>query len=243
MLLDWTRPELWRPWIETESVRPCGVADTAAQLRARFAAVRSFHAARPTDIASYYRHGIRPLTKAGWSELVDEALLSLIDDHAIIAAVIRARDVQFALVSEGRVHFCCDRRLLQERDGYSLLFGSLSLLAVAIQIDKEFGTDLKGALRRRGEPTVFVCDVPTAVIDDDTLAALTAGLRKPKATAPLFDFHFAIPGALPPAAIVGHYRPERVIDAVYGQHIGCGEAAAAGAAIARLTSGLRHSKN
>jgi hypothetical protein len=204
--------------------------DAAGWVRTRFRALRSFHAARPTDIARYYRSGIEPLTRARWHDLVDECFLSQVSDPGLAAALLRARDVQFDMIRNGRVHFCCDERLLEERDGYTLLFGSLSLLAVAIRIDKEFGTDFKGALRHRGDPVVFVCDIPTAMIEDDALARLVTCLREADArmresgrpSSPL-GFHFSIPRALSREAIVAHYSPQRVIDTVYGRHIGIGE--------------------
>lgn len=226
MLLEWARPDIWRPWVRAEMSAPRPAADIAARLRTRFRALRSFHAARPTDTATYYRDGIVPLSRASWHALVDECFLSGVDDGTLAAEIMRARDVQFDMIRGGRVHFCCDQRLLEERDGYTLLFGSLSLLAVAIRIDKKFGTHFKSALRRRGSPVVFVCDIPTALIGDDTLARLVACLCGSDAqrseTAALsspLGFHFSIPGALPAQDVVGHYSPRRVVDAVYGQHL------------------------
>jgi len=222
-VLDWSRPDVWCDWLaaEPDDVAP---AVTAERLRTQFAALRSFHAARPSDPGSYYRLGIVPLTRERWHSLVEECFLRHVDGPALAAAIRRARDVQFDLVRDGRVHFCCDRRLLEERDGYNLLFGSLSLFAVAIRIDKEFGTDFKSRLRHRGEPTVFVCDVPTRLVDDEALAGLVALLRRARerrgaAAAPL-AFHYSIAQSLPPAAIVDDFHPTRVIDAVYGRHIG-----------------------
>jgi hypothetical protein len=213
-ILDCANPGSWRSWICQDAAIP-----QAERLRRRFHTVRAFHAARPIDKAQYYRRGIEPLKYAEWCELVDECFLSRIEDAALAAAVTRARDVQFDLIRDRRVHFCCDQRLLEERDGYTLLFGSLSLLAVAIQIDREFGTGFKDALRRRGEPIVFVCEIPTMMIDDDTLTRLVKALRDAVPPASLFDFHFDISHALPAKFITGHYTPRRVVDAVYGRHI------------------------
>jgi len=216
-VLDWANPGTWR-----SGVCPDAAIPTAEQVRQRFHAVRAFHAARPTDVDRYYRRGIVPLTYAEWCELVDECFLSRLEDAALAGAVTRARDVQFDLIRDGRVFFCCDRRLLEECDGYTLLFGSLSLLAVAIQIDNKYGTAFKDALRLRGEPVVFVCDVPMALIEDDTLVRLGTMLYESRTAldAPLPDLHFSIPNALPAEFITSHYRPDRVIDAVYGRHIG-----------------------
>jgi hypothetical protein len=225
-VLDWSRPDAWQDWLaaQPDDVAP---AVTARRLRANYAVLRSFHAARPSDAASYYRSGIVPLTRERWHALVAECFLDRADDPILSAAIRQARDVQFELIRDGRVHFCCDRRLLEERDGYHLLYGSLSLLAVAIRIDKAFGTDFKTSLRSRGAPTVFVCDVPTGLVEDETLASLVGYLRRAETarracgarSAPL-GFHYSIPHSLPAVAVVGDFRPTRVIDAVYGHHIG-----------------------
>jgi hypothetical protein len=225
--LDWSRPQGWRDWVAGETSDGLSPAEAARRLRARFRVLRSFHAARPLDPGPYYRSGITPLTRERWHALVQECFLGRATDAAMAAAIRRASDVQFDLVRDGRVHFCCDERLLAERDGYHLLYGSLSLLVVAIRIDKEFGTDFKAVLRRRGDPVIFVCDVPTVLVDDEALSRLVACLRQAHRSMGESDphgsplgFHYSICRALPSAAIVGHFPPNRVIDAVYGHHIG-----------------------
>jgi hypothetical protein len=226
-VLDWSQPDVWRDWIAGETADGLASAQAARRLRARFPVLRSFHAARPADPRPYYRSGIVPLTRERWHALVEECFLGRAEDAGMAAAIRRARDVQFEMVRDGRVHFCCDERLLAERDGYHLLYGSLSLLAVAIRIDKEFGTDFKAVLRQRGDPFIFVCDVPTALVEDEALSRLVACLRQAHRSmgesgshgSPL-GFHYSICQALPSAAIVRHFRPNRVIDTVYGYHIG-----------------------
>lgn len=224
-LLDCTRPEAWASWLDDELDR-ADASNIADRLRTRFDRLRAFHAARPTEPASYDRLGIRPLSRSAWNALVTECFLAHAPDPHLAAAIEQARDVQFELIADGHIHFCCDERLLEERDGYHLLYGSLSLLAVAIRIDKEFGTSFRDALRRRGEPVVFVCDVPLRLITDDELARLAtalaealAALRTTGALPSPFGFHFSIPCALPPEAVVARRRPRRVVDWVYGRHI------------------------
>jgi hypothetical protein len=211
--LNWANPGTQRPWICQDAALP-----VAEQVRRRVLAVRAFHAARPTDVTRYHRRGIEPLTYAEWCELVNECFLSRVTGTPLTAAVTRARDVQFDLIRDGRVYFCCDKNLLEQHDGYTLLFGSLSLLVVAIQIDNKYGTAFKDALRQRGEPVVFTCDIPMAMIEDNALAQLVAKLSESKTA--VLDFHFSIPHALPAQFITSHYRPDRVVDAVYGRHIG-----------------------
>jgi hypothetical protein len=225
MRLDWTEPRLWRPFVAGIS-ETCSPADIAHRVRSRFTSLRAFHAARPLDTAPYYRVGIQPLSRDRWHELVEDCFLNHARDPRLIAAIERARDVQYDLVRAGRVHFCCDERLLEQRDGYTLIYGSLSLLAVAIQLDKRFGTDFKAMLRQRGAPVVFVCDIPVELIEDDELARLVPHLIEHRErasetdrSAALLAFHFSIPVGLPPAAIVGHHRPRRAVDSVYGHDL------------------------
>jgi hypothetical protein len=236
-LLDWCEPNTWRPWIARQ-LSDGAAAQAAERARQRFTALRAFHAARPVDTESYHRKGIAPLDRAGWSDLVEECFLSQVSDPQLVAAILQARDTQFEL-ADGRIHFTFDERLLNERDGYTLIYGSLSLLAVAIRIDKQFGTDLKSTLRARGEPAVFVCDVPLELIEDHELVGLLSSLHEAhvhaKASGALpspFSFHFSIPYALPPRAVVGHHRPDRVMDIVYGHHIGAERMPAASQAVA-----------
>jgi hypothetical protein len=224
--LEWARPQIWRPWL----VAQCAVGITGPvlvqSLRARFKTLRSFHAARPLDTATYYRGGIEPISDARWRALVAECFLAHTTDPVLAAAIDRARDVQFEIVQGTGVHFCCDRRLILELDTYQLIYGSLSLLVVAARIDKAFGTDFKSVLRQRGRPSVFVCDVPLALIADATLAELLSrliavlrGADTAIGAEPPWDFRYSIASALPPAAVVGHHQPLHVPDLVYGHHI------------------------
>jgi hypothetical protein len=238
-VFDWADAAAWRPMVAasfarmgdgTSLRRPD--AALAAEMRARFPQLRAYHAARPLDLAPYLRDGIRPLTADGWRQLVADCFLADAPPPSLAAAVMAAAARQFALVgagmgqAAGRVHFCADARLLTERDGYHLLYGSLSLLAVAIQVDKAHGTDLKAILRRRGVPTIFVCRVATAEMEDAELAELARHLAHrldgdpAHPSDPLLNFHFSLARPLPPDAILGHFQPPRVVDWVYGRHIG-----------------------
>ena len=229
-VFDWAKPEEWHPILAAARERP-GARVGTREMRALFPAVRAYHAARPLSPATYLAQGIRPLTAESWQNLVAECFLAN-EPPPVTAAIRAAASRQFALVGEGmgprtgRVHFCADARLLTERDGYHLLYGSLSLLAVAIQVDNALGTDLKSTLRQRGVPTVFVCNVATALMTDGDLAQLASHLMRAldhgTAIGPetLLGCHFSIQGKLPPTAILAKFHPERVVDWVYGRHIG-----------------------
>jgi hypothetical protein len=114
---------------------------------------------------------------------------------------------------------------LKHRDGYHLVYGSLSLLAVAIQIDKKFGTDFRSALRAKGVPVIFVCDVPMDRIDDASLEVLAGCRPSGNPAAPHIDSpgassgpHFRSPAPWPrPQSPIT--RPVQVIDSVYIHHI------------------------
>lgn len=219
--LEWAKPETWQPFVARALEQGVTGHALVRALRAEFLTLRSFHAARPVDVACYYRDGIVPLTKAEWHALVVDCFLSHTTDPAVVRAIMQARDVQFDLIRGGGVHFCCDERLILELDTYQLIYGSLSLLVVAARTDKACGTDFKAVLRRRGRPVVFVCDVPLALISDAVLTEFLSGLLASDAshTGPPWDFRYAIASALPAAGVVDHHEPVHVPDLVYGHHI------------------------
>lgn len=223
--LRWDRPQTWRPWIAACSGK--GLVPNAQNLRASFSTLRSYHASRPSRVEPYYREGIVPFDEARFAGLVDECFTSITSDPTVAVAIERFRDVQFGFVRGGRVHFAVDEVALTERDGYQLIYGSLSLLSIAIQIDKSFRTDFKRTLRERGAPAIFVCEVPLELIEDEVLERLAAmfvseqiQIEPGKTRSSVLSFHYSIPAALPPNAIAGHYRPSRVVDSAYGHHIG-----------------------
>jgi hypothetical protein len=226
IVFDWAVPAQWKPVIASAFMeRSADDKKLAAEMRTQFAAVRAYHAARPRDVTSYRLRGIRPLTQDDWQDAVGDAFL--VDDPpiSVVSMVMEAAATQYEWLrnSGSRVHFFADARFLTERDGYHLIYGSLSLLAVAIRVDRATATDFKTALRRRGEPTIFVCDVPTAEMEDVHLAGLARCLRRRMQSSgvdPLLNFRFSIGCALPPAAILGHFHPQRAQDSLYGHHIG-----------------------
>ena len=227
-VFDWADPAQWKPVITSASwfmERSLDDRKLAADMRTQFAAVRAYHAARPRDVPSYRLRGIHPLTPDDWQAAVDDAFLADDPSMSVVSMVRDAAAAQLEWLRESgsRVHFFADARFLTERDGYHLIYGSLSLLAVAIRVDHAIETDFKTALRRRGEPTIFVCDVPTAEMGDVQLAELARCLRRRvqnPGVDPLLNFRFSIGCALPPAAILGHFHPRRAKDSLYGHHIG-----------------------
>ena len=224
-VFDWAVPAQWKPAIASLFPERSDDKTLAAEMRAQFSALRAYHAARPRDVSSYRLRGIRPLTRDDWQDAVYDAFLADDPTLSVVSMVREAAATQLDWIrnSGSRVHFFADARYLTERDGYHLIYGSLSLLAVAIRVDNALGTDFKTTLRRRGEPTIFVCDVPTVEMEDVHLAELARCLRRrvqnPSAD-PLLNFRFSIGCALRPADILGHFHPQRAKDVLYGHDMG-----------------------
>jgi hypothetical protein len=227
-VFDWAAPAQWNPVIESARwFADHSVADEtlAMEMRDQFSALRAYHAARVRDVSSYRLRGIRPMTQNDWQDAVEDAFL--VDDPpmSVVSMVRDAAATQYEWLRDhgNRVHFFADARYPIERDGYHLIYGSLSLLAVAIRVDNALRTDFKTALRRRGEPTIFVCDVATADMEDSDLAELARRLHRcvqNPGIDPLLNFRFSIGRALPAAAILGDFHPQRAIDSLYGHHFG-----------------------
>lgn len=192
----------------------------ADRLIGHFIAMRACHATRSADLAAYYTKGLRPLDPEAVHAIAREIFLGgefteLTDTHLDEAIKAVGSDLR-----EGRVFFEANERLLIEDAGHYLLYGGEYLIAVAAHLPRY--RDYRQILKRSGEPTMFVCDVPFADIGGHTVLEF-AGAALEMMFQELLDgedfepdWHrgagFCIHHPLAPASIVGHYHPTNMRD-------------------------------
>ncbi len=187
----------------------------ADRLGQRFKKLRAFHGTRTSDVAGFYRNGLLPLDP-GTSQAQARAIflsgafteLCAVDIETAIQAVgsdLRAR----------RVFFEANEELLVEQCGHYLLYGSEYLTAIAAHLNGH--RDYRQVLKSRGEPTLFICDVPLPLIGGHTLLEF-AGMALENVFQELLDGEgyaperwrgagFCIQQPLPPECIIDHYHP------------------------------------
>ena len=193
------------------------------RLLQRYKAIRAVHGTRTADIRSFYTDGLLPLVP----EMVHErASLIFLQGNF---PELTEKDLENAIVQvgsdlrEGRVYFEANEAMLLEHCCHYMAYGSEYLLALAAHLGRS--RDYRQTLKKFGEPTVFVCDIPLSMMSSYTLDELSGvalsmifeNLLEGDRYEPdlLRGFGFCIRQPLAPMHIVGHYHPEIINDPFY----------------------------
>ena len=192
----------------------------ADRLAGHFTAMRACHATRTADVSSYYREGLRPLDPLVVHERARAIFLSGSFPELSAADLDRAIDAVGSDLRESRVFFEANERLLVDLGGHYLLYGGEYLVAIAANLSRL--RDYRQALKRLGEPTMFICDVPLIDIGRGILLEF-AGMALEIMFEEILERDsfkpdwrrgagFPIHRTLAPNHIVGHYHPTHIRD-------------------------------
>lgn len=189
----------------------------ASRLPTRYDAIRAFHGARPVDPARYRTQGLRTLDT---NEKLQD-LVRLFDANGLGVSPEQLAAATAAILPDGRagrLYFEANAAHLLRDCGHYMLYGSEFLIAIAAHISEQH----RAFLRTIGTPTVFVCDVPLALVSPYQLEAYAgmaleaiflAELGTPK---DLGHEHqpsgLVIRTDLPPHCIREHFHPTRLFD-------------------------------
>ena len=199
----------------------------ADRLAHEYRAFRVAHGTRTDDLAPYYEQGLRCL-RADEAEARARTLFvtpefSWVTEEKFEAAVadIDARKVSGG--REGRLYFCADERSLITRSGgagHYLVYGGEYLYCLGIRLVSRF--DAQRALKSVGRPTMFVCDIPMAMMRPSTLGEFAGSIleflfceligEQARALSPGAGSALSLSVDLPGEHIVGHYHPCRIYD-------------------------------
>lgn len=185
-------------------------------LRKRYKFLRAVHGTRAEDVEVFYRDGLVPLVPESFHNQAREIFLSgqypELTEKSLQAAIATVG----ADLREKRVFFEANEEMLIKQAGHYMLYGSEYLTAIAANLGDRI--DYRQILKKRGLPTLFVCDVPIDFIAERTLqefsgAALQIVFQE-LLDGPDFQIDrwrgagFYIQKPLPPGKLVGHYHPE-----------------------------------
>ncbi|MBB3360564.1 MULTISPECIES: hypothetical protein [unclassified Novosphingobium] len=199
----------------------------ADRLAGEYRAFRAAHGTRTDDLAPFYEHGLRCL-RADEAENRARALFmtpefAWVTEDKIDAAIADMDARNLSGGREGRLYFCADERSLITRNGgcgHYLVYGGEYLYCLGLRLVSRF--DAQRVLKSIGRPTMFVCDIPIAMMQHSTLEEFAGSILE-------FLFceligepsHALSDGAgsalslavdLPGKHIVGHYHPARIYD-------------------------------
>lgn len=200
----------------------------ATRLSREFRAFRAAHGTRTNDLARFYENGLRRLQVEEVEDRARGLFLNGQFEYATEERLQAAIDEIDAHNSKGgrggKLYFCADEGSLITRMGgcgHYLVYGSEYLYCLGMCVVST--STAKRVLKAIGRPTVFVCDIPMALMQFHTLREF-GGMVIEYLFCDLMDdpdCHALSPGAgsalslikdLPGEHIVGHYHPVAVYD-------------------------------
>lgn len=210
--------ERYRHFFSDANIDPVRIISDRA--RRRFTAIRAFHACAPQDVTRYFRDGIVPLDASIVQQEVRSALLSDAFPEVTIDALDRAINETSSDLRHGRLFLGLDGRTLLDC-GHYLIYGSEYRIAIAATLTRILGRrDYRMAFRGNGRPTVFACNLPVEIVDDEDWDALIAKLivvsiesRSDKSYQHLpLDFTIELDRRVEPEWIIDHQHPCQIRD-------------------------------
>ncbi len=185
------------------------------RLRHQYDALRAVHGTRTEDLEPFYREGLTPLIAEKTHKDARRLFLGGAFPELTEIDLEKAIHTVGAKMREGRVYFEVDEEMLIDQAGHYMLYGSEYLIAIAAHLPGN--RDYRQVLKTRGEPTLFVCDVPLKLISERTLQEF-AGLALEAIFQELLDgpnyeqnrwqgAGFYISETLNPNHLIGHYHP------------------------------------
>ena len=185
------------------------------QLRRRYDALRAVHGTRTADLARFYSEGLRPLDPGFAQEQARQIFLGGAYPELTEADLARAITTVGSDLREGRVFFEANEDMLINQAGHYMLYGSEYLVAIAAHLGGF--RDYRQVLKTRGNPTLFICDVPLRLVRESTLLEFAGTalemMFQELLGGPAFEpdrmrgAGFCIREPLPASQIVGHYHP------------------------------------
>ncbi|CAG5006581.1 hypothetical protein DYBT9275_03855 [Dyadobacter sp. CECT 9275] len=178
------------------------------------ATVKAYHGCRVADAGVYHRHGLL----VNNPEVLADQARKLVNEEAELAAsksIIEEALLEFKHRNHyrGLLYLALDDRLLIERAGQYLLYGSEWILDL-------LGQEAHEVLKKRGVPTLLHVHLPIRKLGvgdrtDLARALLQEWIRitvNSPEDIPIKDFAFCLHKDIPTQMIVKHTHPEYVVD-------------------------------
>lgn len=199
----------------------------AVRLPNRYHALRAYHGSRPLNVSSFYEAGLHRLNPAHLEQRAYEIYLNSSFPELSFESVQSGIEKVGRTSREGLLYFEANESHLIEYCAHYMLYGSEYLCAIAANVQGPH--DYRQHLKKFGTPTIFVCDVPLALLDYRLLKEF-AGQALESMFSQLIDPAFKhgeswrgaglyIRHDLPREYLVGHKTPSLLKDPMLGYRI------------------------
>lgn len=194
----------------------------AKKIKENIVYLRVYHGCKPIDFESYFKEGFYPLQIDSFITSTAKRFQKFDITETHIKEAIKKVSTE---TREGRLWFVIDDRTFFNGAGHYLIYGGEYLQAIAGNIQKTIAKPLQSHLEQTGVPTVFICEIPISMIDEEDILNLSGAILE-NYFEKIFnernkdqrkDFGFSISASLPAKYLVGHYHPEEIENPIYGR--------------------------
>jgi len=217
MRFNWKDSTTWTPLLAKTKGRRQTSATILKTFLEIYHDVTVFHAARPKNVQTYYRNGLRLADHVKLTSVARSIFLS--EEFPELSEVTFELAVNgLSSIDNSRAYVSLDDREYIEHCGHYLIYGSEHICGIAAQLSRNGSRDYRQVLKRFGTPTIFRLSLPTSQVSEsdmielcellhDCIRDVRAG-KKP----PVEDFTFLIQAPLSPKFILGHEHPTIIKD-------------------------------
>jgi hypothetical protein len=204
-------------WLSLVRPRTLDIDEVRERLFASFEGFRVYHAARPRDVDSYYKEGLKLGSQAAQLEWAAEVFLSG-EFPEITREDLKAAGGGLGLNEDGQAFVSLDARGYLSGAGHYLIYGSEHVCGIAASLTRRFGRDYRQVLKRFGTPTIFECRLPFELVSSGDLdqflevAVAQEPTSRRKRHLPEVDFTFRLRFPLPPECVLAHKHPSTILD-------------------------------
>lgn len=199
----------------------------ADRLTSGYRALRAAHGTRTNDLSSFYENGLLVLRLEDIEQRAHQIFVQERGDPTaedrLQSAITDLDEHRASGVRIGRLYFCAKESNLIERNGggHYLIYGSEYLFCLGMRVSSK--RDAKERLKTIGRPTVFICDIPMAMVSPGTIREFSGiileymfldliGAADQSFLASRGGSAFSLRRDLASEHIVGHYHPTTIWD-------------------------------
>lgn len=184
----------------------------------RFESIKCFHACSPTNIESYLNDGFTGGNHERSITVFNDIFSDVPKSYREKAIAEKSKTREHEIL---QTHFLCDWKLLVERDGNFLIYGSefLSALATNLSVQRVSNEDFKQRLKGIGIPTIIEVTIDFSLLEGSKIDWLINYSLADWVNYHLFNEDFVpsevsiiINQKLPASVIVNHWHPEKIHD-------------------------------
>ncbi len=214
----WRSADWWN-WLTQHRRKPTAES-ILKYLDARTAFI-VYHGCRPTDLSSYYKHGLRPTNLDQLDHTAEKIFLAAGLPVTLTEAEFESTMRSTSRIDQGKLYVALDDEHLVCSCGVYMIYGSEHLCGIAAKLMRAHRYDFRQILKRFGTPTVFRMRIPRDMVPTHQIEQLAEFVHsviwesRRQRRVPQIDWSFTFSTEIPPQYILDHTHPASIPDPLF----------------------------